>query len=121
MAEEVQNPSLVVPRSIMLSLLINGSFGFAMVLVALFCMGDGEAVLNPPTGFPFMEIFRQATNSIAASTIMSSLILVLGLCGTVGLFASTSRVFWSFARDRGLPGWKILSQVCYNSTMLKNK
>lgn len=115
MAEEVHNPSVVVPQSTILSLLINGTLGFAMILAALFCMGDPKVTLDP-NGFPFMQIFLHATGgdtggSVVPATVMSSVILVLGLCGTVGLFASTSRVFWSFARDRGLPFWRTLSEV----------
>ena len=113
MSEEIQNASIVVPRSIMLSIVLNGTLGFGMVLATLFCldMTNISAVLDTNTGYPFMEIFLQATNSTAGAATMASIIAVLGLCSAVGLLASASRMSWSFARDRGLPGWRLLQRV----------
>lgn len=113
MSEEIRNPSLVVPRSIMLSVVINGSLGFAMVIALLFCIGNVDDALATNTGYPFMEIFLQATQSVSGAATMASIVTVLALCATVGILASTSRMFWSFARDRGLPGWRILEQVSW--------
>ena len=111
MSEEIHNPSIIVPRSIMLSVILNGILGFAMTIAVLFCIGDIDAALSTNTGYPFMEIFMQATKSVAGSAAMAAIITVLALCATVGLLASTSRMFWSFARDRGLPGWRTLQTV----------
>ena len=33
-----------------------------MLIRVLFCMGDLEAATNSPTGYPYMEVFLQATN-----------------------------------------------------------
>ncbi|KAK7398529.1 hypothetical protein QQX98_012077 [Neonectria punicea] len=120
MAEETVNPAVVVPRSILLSLVINGTCGFAMLVAMVFCMGNfDEAAASAPgmLGFPHMYIFQQATNSTAGATVMAAIITILGACATVGMLASTSRVFWSFARDRGLPFWGILSKVDDRTTV----
>lgn len=111
MSEEIRNPSLVVPRSIILSIILNGSMGFAMIIAILFCLGDIDAALSSDTGYPFIEIFFQATRSISGSATMASLVAILGLCATVGSLASTSRMLWSFARDHGVPGWRTISKV----------
>jgi choline transport protein len=118
MSEEIHNPSIVVPRSIMLSVILNGLMGFAMVIAVLFCLGDVDTVLATNTGYPFMAIFLQATHSVAGSAAMAAIVTTLALCSTVGLLASTSRMFWSFARDRGLPGWKTLHKVRVNCSHL---
>lgn len=111
MSEEIHNPSVVVPRSIMLSVIINGTLGFAMMIAVLFCLGNLDDALQTPTGFPFIEIFLQATRSVSGTAVMASIVTALALSATVGLLASTSRMFWSFARDRGLPGWRTLQTV----------
>ncbi|SLM36313.1 choline transport protein [Lasallia pustulata] len=111
MSEEIHNPSIVVPRSIMLSIVLNGIMGFAMIVALLFCLGNIDAALSTNTGYPFMEIFLQATNSVSGSATMAAIVTILALCATVGLLASTSRMFWSFARDRGLPCWQTLQKV----------
>ncbi|KAH6962131.1 amino acid/polyamine transporter I [Ilyonectria sp. MPI-CAGE-AT-0026] len=120
MSEETVNPSVVVPRSILLSLIINGTCGFAMLIAMVFCMGNfDDAAASAPgaLGFPHMYIFQQATNSTGGATVMAAIIMILGACATVGMLASTSRVFWSFARDRGLPFWGILSKVDGRTTV----
>ena len=95
----------------MLSVLINGSLGFGMLIAVLFCLGNLEEALNTPTGYPYMEIFRQATDSVSGALGMTSIILIIGICTIFGLLAATSRQFWSFARDRAVPGWRIWSKV----------
>ncbi|WZH49356.1 hypothetical protein QYS62_010555 [Fusarium acuminatum] len=120
MSEETINPSVVVPTSILLSLCINGCCGFAMLIAMVFCMGNfDDAMASGPgmLGFPHMYIFQQATNSKAGATVMAAIIVILAGCATVGMLASTSRVFWSFARDRGLPGWRTLSKVNDRTTV----
>ncbi|KAH6886871.1 amino acid/polyamine transporter I [Thelonectria olida] len=120
MSEETINPSVVIPRSILMSLFINGACGFAMILAMVFCMGNFDDAVNSGPGmlgFPHMYIFKQATNSTAGAIVMASIIMILGACATVGMLASTSRVFWSFARDRGLPFWHVLSSVDARTTV----
>lgn len=111
MSEEIQNAAVVVPRSLMTGIMINGSLGFAMILTLLFRAGDIEQALQENPAYPFMAIFKHAVNSTAGAAIMASLIMVLATSATVGLLASSSRVFWAFSRDKGLPGWRFLSQV----------
>ncbi|KAJ6446454.1 GABA permease [Purpureocillium lavendulum] len=111
MSEEVHNAAVVVPQSIIMSMLINGTLGFAMNIAVMFCLGNLDDALNSRLPFAFMEIFLQATHSVAGAATMSSLVLVLAISATVGIYASTSRVFWSFARDRGLPFWQGLSKI----------
>lgn len=72
-AEEVQEASIVVPRSMLASVALNGTLGFSMVIAALFCMGDVEATLETTTGFPYMEVFFNATSNKKGATLMVSI------------------------------------------------
>jgi amino acid transporter len=120
MAEEVKDASVAIPRAIMLSVLINGTLGFSMLIAVLFCLEDVDAALNSPTGYPFMEIFYQATDSVSGALGMSSILLIIAICSVIGMLAATSRQFWSFARDRAVPGWRVWSKVCL-PTLYPNK
>ncbi|KAL8783597.1 MAG: hypothetical protein Q9213_004526 [Squamulea squamosa] len=113
MSEEIANASTNVPRSMITSILLNGILGFSMLIAVLFCSGDitAEAIIETPTGYPFMAIFVQATQSIGGSTAMAVVIVVLGICATIAFVASASRMTWSFARDHGLPFHRYLSKV----------
>ncbi|KAI0430577.1 amino acid/polyamine transporter I [Xylaria sp. FL1042] len=111
MSEEIRNAPLVIPRSLLTGLMINGSLGFAMMIVTLYYMGDINTALAENPIFPFMAIFHNALHSTAAAAVLSSIPVVMGFSATTGVFASASRVYWAFARDRGLPGWEYLKRV----------
>lgn len=112
MSEEVQNASKNVPRSMILSLVINGVLSLGMLLAVLFCMGDiNDAIQNAPNGYPFMTILANGLGSVAGATAMTCLIAVLEMCSCAAGLAAASRMLWSFARDRGIPGHRILSKV----------
>jgi choline transport protein len=81
----------------------------------LFCLGDIDNALNSPTGFPFIEIFMQATYSKAGCTVMTSLILVLLAAAAIGIMATASRLLWSFARDGGVPFSNYLDRVSFST------
>lgn len=113
MSEEIKSASTTVPRAILFSILINGSLGFAMLVAYLFCLGDlGAALAAQKTlGYPFIEVFYQATGSVPGSAIMCLIVITLGVCSAVGALASSSRMLWSFSRDRGVPLWKLFIKV----------
>ncbi|KAE8393058.1 putative amino acid permease [Aspergillus alliaceus] len=117
MAEEVQQASVAIPRALLMTVLINGTLGFGILIAVLFCMGDLSTALETPTGYPYMQIFLQATGSKGGSITMICILLVIGLCSTIGMLAATSRQFWSFARDRGIPGWRFWGKVSTTSNV----
>ncbi|KAI1471073.1 putative GABA permease [Daldinia caldariorum] len=108
MAEEIRNASTVVPQAITTSIVLNGVFGFAMMIAYLFCLGDLDAVLESQTtlGYPFLYVFQVGTGSTPGAAVLGLIIVVLGVCSTVGVLASSSRMLWSFSRDRGVPFWR---------------
>ncbi|KAI1409796.1 putative GABA permease [Hypoxylon sp. FL1857] len=108
MAEEIRDASTVVPRTIMISVVLNGVMGFAMLLGYLFCLGDLDAVLasQETLGYPFLFVFQSGTRSIPGAAIMGMIVVVLAICSTIAILASSSRMLWSFARDRGVPLWR---------------
>lgn len=103
MSEEVRNPAKVVPRIMIQSVVINGLMAFGFVLVLLFFISDLDAALSPPSGFPSIQIFYEATKSTKAATAMQCGITLIGLMSSIGVVASVSRLTWAFARDGGLP------------------
>ena len=86
-----------------------------MLLATLFCLGDINTVLGSSTGYPFMEMFRQAVGHNGGALTMAAIVVILNLCATISFVATASRMTWSFARDRGIPGWRYLSKVMIKS------
>jgi len=111
MSEEVRNPSLVIPKILIQTIVINGGLSFVFVLVLLFCIGNVDAALQTPTQYPIIEIFYQAIGSVKATTAMMTVITALGLISSIGVVASVSRLTWAFARDGGLPYSKFFAHI----------
>ncbi|KIV98562.1 hypothetical protein, variant [Verruconis gallopava] len=111
MAEEVENAALNIPRAIVAGMCINGVIGFAMMIVALYCLGDPTSVLETATGFPFLQIFLNSVKSTAGAIGMGVIVLILTWMCALGITTTASRMTWSFARDKGTPGSRILSRV----------
>lgn len=111
MSEEIQNAANIVPKSIVLSYFYNGLLGLGMILAMLFARGDLSTLENPPSGYAFIEIYYQATHSVAGTAIMASFILIMQFCATISVQTSASRMLWSFSRDMGVPGWNVLRRV----------
>ena len=103
MSEEVRNSAVNVPRTLILTIVINGIMAFGFLLTILFSIGNVETALNTPTGFPIIEIFYQATGSKTAATLMETAIIIIAFAAAFGILASVSRLTWAFARDGGLP------------------
>lgn len=81
------------------TIFLNGALGFAMMISILYCIGDVDNALSTPTGWPFIEIFRNATQSNAGATAMTSILIAMIIFATFGYVASASRQLWAFARE----------------------
>ena len=80
-AEETDDASRTIPMSIMWSVFLNGAMGLIMAITMCFCLGDLSQVVDTPTGYPFMKVFYNATNSLAATDVLvTTMIITLTAC-----------------------------------------
>lgn len=114
MSEEIQSAATVVPQALMWTVIINGTLAWAMVFAMMFCAGDLSAALEAQKTmfYPFLEIILQAVKSKGTACALVSITVVMAIASGVGLYASASRMIWSFSRDRGLPFHSHLVKVC---------
>ena len=114
LSEEVSNAEYIVPWAMLMTTILNGILGFGIVLAVLFVSTDITDALSSPTGllgYPFMQIFYDATGSMGGASTMVAIVIIMDICGTIAFLATASRLVWAFARDRGLPGWSYVSKV----------
>ena len=114
MAEEIHGANLVIPWCMLATTLLNGILGFGIVLAVLFVTVDITAVLKSPTGalgFPFMQIFYDATGSRSGASVMISIVIIMDICASIAFLATSSRIVFAFGRDHGLPFWRQMSKV----------
>lgn len=112
MSEEIRDASLTVPRALMASVLLNVTLVFVVIITVCFTIGpDPITLLDGPSGYPFIELFHNATGSLAAASTLATVVAVMLAFCAISEVAACSRQIWSFARDRGLPLSGFLSHV----------
>jgi choline transport protein len=102
-AEEIRDASIVLPRVTMWAIVVNGFFGFVMMITFCFTVGDPFAAIGSLTGYPFIQVFYTGTGSLAGASIMVAIMVVTITSSVISTLATVSRQSWSFARDGGLP------------------
>ena len=95
----------------MWSVVINATLGFIMAITLIFTLGDIDSLFASVTRQPFIQLFYNATQSYAGTNTMVAIVVILLAACCVSEVATASRQLWSFARDRGMPGWTWISRV----------
>ncbi|KAL8835926.1 MAG: hypothetical protein Q9176_006610 [Flavoplaca citrina] len=114
MAEETRNAEVVVPWCMVSATLLNGAFGWGMIIAILFVTVDITAALESPTGslgFPIIDITYNAIGSKAGTSVLIAILLFMTAAGAISAMATSSRLIWALARDRGLPGWRLVTKL----------
>jgi choline transport protein len=60
-------------------------------------------VISTPTGYPYQQIFYNATRSRGGATAMSCIIVVSAIANGMTNQATASRQLFAFSRDQGVP------------------
>ncbi|KAM5469156.1 hypothetical protein MauCBS54593_004508 [Microsporum audouinii] len=111
MSEELKNASKTLPKAMLATAVFNGSLGIIMVITFCYTIGDVDSVLKTPTGYPFIQVFYNATMSKPGATAMTAIMTSLSIfCGMTNM-ATASRQLFAFARDNGLPFGKFFQKV----------
>lgn len=90
---------------------------FAFIICLLYTIGDIDLVTNTPTGVPLIEVYYQATNSKPATTFLVVMPTIIIFFAVFNIFASSSRLIWTFSKDKGLPFSNFFSKVSYFSAL----
>lgn len=94
-----------------LSVVINGVLALGFIVGLLFSVTDIKSALESPTNLPILAIFDSTLEDHRATTAFFSLLALVAMCAEMGMIASTSRLTWAFARDKGLPFSSFFARV----------
>lgn len=103
MAEELKDASRVLPSAMVWATFFNGLLGLVMLITLCFCLGNVDDVLNSPTEVPIIQVLYNSTGSMAGTIMLTIVLILLSLVGTITCVAASSRQMWAFARDKGFP------------------
>ncbi|KJX98666.1 amino acid permease like protein [Zymoseptoria brevis] len=99
-SEEVANASIIVPRAMWWSYIVNTVLGFIMLITMLFCIGPLDLVLE--SSIPYLTLFNR-TNSPSLSIFLNVILFLTIYAGNITALATCAREIFAFARDKGLP------------------
>jgi choline transport protein len=112
LSEEIQKPERMVPIAIMGTVGIGFVTGWFFSISMFFSIvGDFSDMSGSLTGVPILQLFANALNNTAGAIVLEALIIATGCGCLVASHTWQSRLCWSFARDRGVPGHQWLSKV----------
>ena len=108
-AEEVQNPSRVVPRAMRMTIYVGGVASAFIALGLILAVPDYAAVLDGTATDPIGELFQNVFGPVGFKIVMG-IVLVSFLSCVISLQAAASRLIFSMGRDNQLPGSSFLKR-----------
>ncbi|KAG2068367.1 amino acid transporter [Suillus decipiens] len=111
MAEEVHNPSEILPKAITSSIPIGTLTGVTFLLPILFTLPDIETLLKVPSGQPIGVMFTLVMGSKAGGFGLWFIIFGIGMFCAISISCAASRATWAFARDKAIPFHQTFSKI----------
>jgi amino acid transporter len=111
MSDEVKRARIHIPRSMIMSVVMNALMQFAYMIALLFTIGNVDKVASSPTLLPIIEVYYEATESKAATNLFVAMLAIIIFIAFFNVFASVSHLLWAFAGDNGLPFSKTFRYV----------
>lgn len=119
-AEETVDPRHRAPWGMVTAVVVSGVFGYLLVLSLAWVIPDLQKVLNmtDPGGNPVPAVLAIVQLSIGArvgAAVLGLTVLAMWFCGMASV-TSLSRMFYSFARDKGMPLWRTWERIGAHQT-----
>lgn len=111
MAEEALQPERKIPIAIMGTVAIGFLTSFTYVIAMFFSINNLEEIFSSNTLVPIIDIYYQAVGNKGGTLWLMTMFCLTALFCTFSGQVWMTRLCWSFARDRGLPGsryWGII-------------
>ncbi|MGQ7298280.1 amino acid permease [Quadrisphaera sp. KR29] len=109
-AEEVRDPRRTVPRAVIASITLIAVVVMFSAAAIILAIPDLGAVLSGDDADPVSSTLTAQLGAGIATPV--ELLFVIGfLASFLALQTSASRVVWAYARDRALPGGRVLARL----------
>ncbi|KAJ9151147.1 amino acid transporter [Pleurostoma richardsiae] len=111
MAEEIPRPAVNIPKAMAAQMVSSFLTTLVYLIVLFYAITNFEAIAELDAEFPLTPIYMQVAGS-KAGAIGLSVVVVLPLIGSVlGSIMTSSRVFWTLARDDAVPFSGVFARV----------
>jgi amino acid transporter len=107
MCEEVRHPATQVPKAMVGTIILNTICGLVFLIPLVFVLPNQAMLGALASGQPLPTIIVDAVGSSGGAIGLLIPLMVLGLFCGIGCTTATSRAIYAFARDGGIPGYKM--------------
>jgi amino acid transporter len=80
-------------------------------IYSIYTIGPLDQALAASTGYPILNLFYNSTQSLAATNVMTFVLIFNFTASGIASLAAASRQLWSFARSDGVPFSRFLAPV----------
>lgn len=115
LAEEIPKPEVNVPKAITCQYALGFVTGLFYLIAILYSIDEYDALAD--SAFPIAAIYRQATNSVAATSGLLVVVLLPVLACTIGLYVTCGRALWTLARIGATPFSSHVGQISSSKHM----
>lgn len=109
-AEEVSDPTVRIPRAMMLTILIGGVSGLMSYAGYVLAAPNLQAIIDGDDPDPIPSILESSLG-VAGSKVFLCIAITAFISCVLSLQAAGSRLLYAFARDRMLPGSSWLAKM----------
>jgi amino acid transporter len=110
LAEETKDPRSAAPKAMIRAVAISGIAGFLIFSVFAMAIPHGTSALVEQTENPLFSLFQQQLGTAVADIAKGMVFVAIFACLLANLTVAT-RMSYSLARDRMIPGWQLLAKV----------
>jgi amino acid transporter len=108
LAEETEQPHRTIPRAMVRAVLLSGAVGMAFLIALSYATKSVSAATA--SSAPVALIVHDVLGGVVQKLFLIFVVVSIFACGMV-IMVTNSRLIWSMARDRRLPGHQLWSQV----------
>ncbi|PWJ49536.1 amino acid/polyamine/organocation transporter, APC superfamily [Quadrisphaera granulorum] len=108
LAEETEDPEVVVPRAMWQAVLASGVLGFLFLVAIAAATPDPIALATSAT--PVADVIQHVLGSYVGSALLVLVTLAVFACGLV-ITMTGVRLVWAMSRDERFPGHRALSTI----------
>jgi amino acid transporter len=108
LAEETHEPHRTIPRAMIRAVLLSGAVGMAFLIALSYATSSVKAA--SASSAPVAFIVNDVLGGVVQKIFLIFVCVSIFACGMV-IMVTNSRMIWSMARDRRLPGHQLWSQV----------
>jgi amino acid transporter len=109
-AEETPSPSTTIPKAMRMTLYIGGAAAILLCLALVLAVPDMGAAVSGRDADPVITTLQTAVGPDGVRMVIAVILISFFSC-LVSLQAATSRLLFSFGRDRMIPGSRYLSKL----------